>query len=114
MIADDASPQPLEPQLRAAAPAGLDLRVVRSEANGGPGAARNRALAVAQTPWIAYLDADERPAPGYVARLEALARDDATADLVAGQVVIRRRGPVRSSTRRRSPRPRASTAPATC
>ena len=88
VIADDASPQPLEPLLRAAAPAGLDLRVVRSEANGGPGAARNRALAAAQTPWIAYLDADERPAAGYLARLEALARDAATADLVSGQVVI--------------------------
>ena len=86
VIVDDASPQPLEPLLRA--PEGLDLRVVRSEANGGPGAARNRALAAATTPWIAYLDADERPAPGYLARLEALARDEATADLVSGQVVI--------------------------
>lgn len=88
IVIDDASPEPLEPALRAAPLLGLALRVVRSERNGGPGAARNRALAVTETPWIAFLDADERPAPGYVARLQALARDDATADLVSGRVVV--------------------------
>ena len=88
VVSDDASPEPLEPELRRAEFPGLDLRVVRSERNGGPGAARNRALAVTETPWIAFVDADERPAPGYIARLEALARDPATPDMVSGRVVV--------------------------
>jgi GT2 family glycosyltransferase len=98
VVSDDASPEPLEPALRAAELPGLELRVVRSGGNGGPGAARNRALAVTETPWIAFLDADERAAPGYVARLHALAADPPAADMVCGRVVAIRPGAFEHAT----------------
>jgi glycosyltransferase involved in cell wall biosynthesis len=72
--------------------------VVRSDRNGGPGAARNRALAITATPWIAFLDADERALPGYVDRLRVLAADPATADLVSGRVLAAPPGPFEHAT----------------
>ena len=45
------------------------LRCLRQEVNGGPAAARNAALAVAQGRWIAVLDADDAMLPGRLARL---------------------------------------------
>ena len=49
------------------------LRVVRQSANGGPSAARNVALAATRAAWICVLDADDRFAPGRLARLLAAA-----------------------------------------
>lgn len=57
VVSDDASPAPLEPAVEAVRPA-LDLRFVRSDDNGGPGAARNRALRLVESTWVAFLDAD--------------------------------------------------------
>ena len=88
IISDDASPQPLEPVLRPGCPAALDLRVVRDERNGGPGAARNRALALVDTEWVAFIDADELPAPGWLDRLLELVSAPDAADVIVGRVEI--------------------------
>ncbi|WP_082429861.1 glycosyltransferase family 2 protein [Jannaschia rubra] len=47
------------------------VRVLRLERNGGPAAARNAALDVAQGEWIAVLDADDRMEPDRLARMIA-------------------------------------------
>jgi hypothetical protein len=60
--------------------------VIRSDTSGGPGAARNRALAHVTTPWVAFLDSDELPGPGWLELLTRLvARDDAP-DAIEGRV----------------------------
>jgi GT2 family glycosyltransferase len=86
IVSDDATPDPLEPELRRDLPRGVELDVVRSSTNGGPGAARNRGLARVRTPWVALLDADELPGPGWVDRLEALASATDAPDGVEGRV----------------------------
>jgi succinoglycan biosynthesis protein ExoU len=61
--------------------AARDPRVIAlSQANAGPGAARNAAIAATRAPWIAILDADDFVLPGRMAALHARAGD---ADFVA-------------------------------
>ena len=86
VVSDDASRQPLEWLLEVDAYPGLALAVVRSDVNRGPGAARNRGLEAVETPWAAFLDADEEPAPGWLARAEALAADPASAPVIEGAI----------------------------
>lgn len=75
IVADDGSSD--DTLARAEAMAAADPRVValKAERNGGPSAARNRAIAAARGEWIAVLDADDRFAPWRLARLLAFARD---------------------------------------
>jgi GT2 family glycosyltransferase len=86
IVSDDATPEPLEPELRRDLPPGVELDVVRSAANGGPGAARNRAVERVRTGWVALLDADELPGPGWVDRLEAIATAADAPDGIEGRV----------------------------
>lgn len=58
------------------------VRLVLSEANGGPSVARNQGIGVARGEWIAILDADDAFAPGRLVHLTALG-DRHDADLVA-------------------------------
>ncbi len=61
--------------------AGRDARVIAlSQANAGPGAARNAAIAATSSPWIAILDADDFLLPGRLAAMHAHAGE---ADFVA-------------------------------
>jgi GT2 family glycosyltransferase len=86
VVSDDATPEPLEPELRRDLPAGVELEVVRSSENGGPGAARNRALERVRAPWVALLDADELPGEGWLDRLEALAASPDAPDGIEGRI----------------------------
>ena len=85
VVGDDASPEPLADQLPSHA--ALRLEVVRRDRNGGPGAARNLALGAVETGWVAFLDADTLPAPGWLAALERVAAADLL-DVVEGPVEI--------------------------
>jgi succinoglycan biosynthesis protein ExoU len=59
------------------------VRLLRSEVNSGPGAARNAAIAVTTAPWIAILDADDYLLPGRFSKMLAAAGD---ADFVADEL----------------------------
>jgi len=85
VVADDASPTALADLLES--PPGLSLEVVRAARNGGPGAARNVALPLVRTGWVAFLDSDTIPAPGWLDALDRVVADDRL-DVVEGPVEI--------------------------
>ena len=68
---DDCSQDSSLDLLRALADSDSRLRILRTDRNGGPAGARNRALAAATGVWVAVLDADDWYAPD---RLDQLAR----------------------------------------
>ncbi|MEM1105056.1 MAG: glycosyltransferase family 2 protein [Pseudomonadota bacterium] len=69
IIVDDASPDGTVAAAHAAAQGSPRVSILEQAENQGPAAARNRAIAAAETEFIALLDADDRMAPD---RLEAL------------------------------------------
>lgn len=81
IVVDDGSDDGTAAAAEAMAPQmnGIALKVVR-QANQGPGAARNRALAEASAAWVAFLDADDEWLPDKIAR--------SMAHLAAGDLVL--------------------------
>ncbi|MGV1007538.1 MAG: glycosyltransferase [Dermatophilaceae bacterium] len=66
LVVDDASRDP-EPVRRVVADAGA--RLVTRQVNGGPAAARNTGLAGCATPYVAFVDSDCEPEPGWLTAL---------------------------------------------
>lgn len=80
VVVDDASTDDTVATVWAAAAGDPRLRVIRFDRNRGPSAARNAALDVATSPWVAVLDSDDFVLPGRFARLMALSDADLAAD----------------------------------
>ena len=85
LVVDDASTDGTREVVQEFARADPRVRLIASERNGGPAAARNIGFAEAKGEWIAVLDADDTYAPDRLARLVALATSE-RADMVADNI----------------------------
>jgi succinoglycan biosynthesis protein ExoU len=83
IVVDDGSTDNTGASALAAAAGDPRLRVLRPEANVGPAAARNIAIAASAAPVIALLDADDMFLPGRLGRLTAIPGWDLIADNIA-------------------------------
>jgi len=83
LVVDDGS---RDPEATALVASTHGARVVHRRINGGPAAARNTGLAHCDTPYVAFVDSDCRPEPGWLDRLLPHFRDPAVA-LVAPRIV---------------------------
>ena len=86
VVADDASRPPIDDRLERGRLTSLTISVARRDSSGGPGAARNRALALVDTPWVAFMDSDELPGDGWLRQLRALVRRGDAPDGFEGRV----------------------------
>lgn len=86
VLVDDASTDETARMFADAAAADARFRVVRHDTQRGLGAARNTGLALVDTPYIAFLDADDRMRPDALARLTATL-DRTGSDFVIGAYV---------------------------
>lgn len=86
IVVDDCSTDGSFALLQSIAATEPRLTAVRQSQNGGPSAARNTALRLVKTPWVANLDADDYLLPGRLARMveHAEAND---LDFVADDVI---------------------------
>lgn len=83
IVVDDASTDTTATVARKADDGSGRLSVLRQERNGGPSAARNRALDLSRANHVAVLDADDYLLPGRFAALLAIPGWDAIADNIA-------------------------------
>ncbi len=86
LVVDDGSPEPCEAAVTAAAGGDTRVKYIQMPVNGGPSAARNRALDLAQGRYVAVLDADDSMEPDRLSRMVAAA-DDLDADIVVDHVI---------------------------
>lgn len=87
IIADDASTDDSLAVIACAAAGDPRVRVLKARKNGGPGAARNRALKAARGRYIAVFDSDDLMAPDRLEKLVARARVD-HADIVVDNLLV--------------------------
>lgn len=86
VLVDDRSTDDTGALFAAAAAADPRFRVLRQQRRRGLGAARNVALATVDTPYVAFLDADDELLPGALARMVGVL-DETGSDFVAGAYV---------------------------
>ncbi|MFT5775881.1 glycosyltransferase family 2 protein [Hyphomonas sp.] len=86
IVIDDCSSDDSAQKARNVAPGDPRLVVLIQDHNQGPSAARNRAIAHAETKWVAILDADDRMHPDRLRRLIEQAESD-DLDLVADDLI---------------------------
>lgn len=86
IIVDDASPDETWSVLQRLAASDRRVVIDRLAANGGPSAARNRALDLASGRFVAVLDADDAMSPDRLASLVAVA-DAQAADIVVDNMI---------------------------
>lgn len=87
IIADDASSDDSLAVIAREAAGDPRVRVLKTRRNGGPGAARNRALKAARGRYIAVFDSDDLMAPDRLEKLVARARVD-HADIVVDNLLV--------------------------
>ncbi|HVI33299.1 glycosyltransferase family 2 protein [Phenylobacterium sp.] len=87
IVVDDRSTDDSLQVIEAAAEGDPRVRVFVQPQNGGPGAARNRALAEARGAWIAVFDSDDLMAPDRLERMVARAEADG-ADMVVDNLTV--------------------------
>lgn len=87
IIADDASTDDSLAVIAEAAAGDPRVRVLKARTNGGPGAARNRALKAARGQYVAVFDSDDLMAPERLERLVARAHGD-HADIVVDNLLV--------------------------
>ncbi len=87
LVIDDCSTDDTVEVVRALAREFPSLRLVSTQANGGPSAARNVGLHEAKGDWIALLDADDHWRPNRLKRLSEVA-SATSADFVADNLVM--------------------------
>jgi glycosyltransferase involved in cell wall biosynthesis len=86
VLVDNRSTEDLSVVVDEAATAGLDIRMFRTERDGGPAPARNLGVGKARAPIIAFTDSDCRPRPDWLAALLPHF-DDAALAFVGGPVL---------------------------
>lgn len=89
VLVDDASIDGTRAIFADAAAADPRFRVVRHPEPRGLGAARNTGLALVETPYLAFLDADDRLRPDALERLAATLEDSGSDFVVGGYVRLR-------------------------
>ena len=87
LVADDASTDDSAERVAAIASRDARVRLLRAACNGGPGAARNRALDAARGRWIAVVDSDDLLHPDRLEQLLAGAEADG-ADIAADNMLV--------------------------
>lgn len=87
LICDDASTDESAEIAASYAAADPRIKLIRSEANAGPAAARNRAIAAASGTWLAIMDSDDIMHPARLKTLTALAEQD-RADIAADDLIV--------------------------
>ena len=87
IVSDDASRDDSVKIVHAAMTRDSRIRLICAERNGGPGAARNQALALARGSWIAVMDSDDVMREDRLSRLIDAADADG-ADIVADDLVV--------------------------
>lgn len=94
VVVDDGSTDGTAAWGRAAAAAEPRLRYERLPRNGGPVAARNRGLALARAPLVAFLDSDDVWEPGHLRALLPAFRDASVSGAFSNYDVVDARGRV--------------------